>query len=177
MSRSRLTIPLLAVAGLCLIGPSPARADEMDIDLASKIILKIMMLDREIQAKCGGEIVVGVIGSGSATRAFRALKGEPIDKGGTVRVARVIELKKLPPEIQPTFVFVGKNADPKLATKYTRDKHVLSVTNVPDYVIAGVTLGIGVENNRPKVLLNLTGSEAERMNWDPKILKISKTIK
>ena len=149
----------------------------MDIDLASKIILKIMMLDRELQAKCGGEIVVGVIGSRGATRAFSALQGEPIDKDGTVRVVRVVELKKLPPAVQPTFVFAGKNADPKLVTKYTRDKNVLSVTNVPDHVNAGVTLGIGVENNRPKVLLNLTGSEAERMSWDPKILKISKTIR
>ena len=93
------------------------------------------------------------------------------------RIVRVIELKKLPPAVQPTFVFAGKNADPERVTKYTRDKNVLSVTNVPDHVSAGVTLGIGVENNRPKVLLNLTGSEAERMSWDPKILKISKTIK
>jgi hypothetical protein len=74
-------------------------------------------------------------------------------------------------------LFVGEGADPALVTRYTRVNRVLSVTNVPDFVGKGVTLGIGIENDRPKVLLNLTGSDFEGMKWDPKILKISKTVR
>lgn len=174
MRRSLLPLALL---GALLLGAAPATAEPIDMDLASKIILKIMMLDRDLVAKTGGEIVVGVIGSPGAALAFRALEGEPIDKAKRMRVTRVVEYKKLPPRSAPTFLFVGEGADPSEVTRYTREAKLLSVTTVTSYVNAGVTLGIGVENNRPKVLLNLTGSEAERMSWDPKILKISRTIK
>ncbi len=169
-------MPLALLASLVLL-PAPASAEPINMDLASKIILKIMMLDRELPAKTGGKIVVGVIGSPRAARAFRALEGEAIDKRKTMRVVRVVEYEELPPEVAPTFLFAGENADPREVTRYTRRENVLSVTTVPSYVEAGVTLGIGVENNRPKIMLNLTGSEAERMSWDPKILKISRTIK
>ena len=58
-----------------------------------------------------------------------------------------------------------------------RGNQILSVTNVASFVERGVTLGIEMENNKPKVLLNLTSSESEGLNWDPKILKISRTVR
>ena len=167
---------LAALLCAWLLAPVPARAEQIDMDLASKIILKVMMLDKDIHRKTGGEIVVGVIGSRSATRSFRALKGQPIDRRSLMHVAEVIEYDKLPPVSEaPTFLFAGADADPSEVMRYTRDNDLLSVTTVAGHVDKGITLGIGVEENRPKILLNLTGSKAERMSWDPKILKISRT--
>jgi hypothetical protein len=175
--RQRWHAGLGALLCTCLLAPSPARADQLDMDLASKIILKVMMLDRDIHRKTGGEIVVGVIGSRSAARSFQALKGEPIDRHSLIHVVEVIEYDKLPPVSKaPTFLFAGADADPHEVMRYTREKHLLSVTTVAEHVIKGITLGIGVEENRPRILLNLTGSKAEQMSWDPKILKISRTV-
>jgi hypothetical protein len=165
-------------AALWLAGVSvPARAQEVDVDLASKIILKIMMLDQDLQKKTGGKIEIGVIGSPEAVQAFTRLKGSAIDKDSSISVGEVVAFDALPPGQKPTIVFVGSAADPAAVTKYTRGNRVLSVTNVSGFVDKGVTLGVGLENNKPKVLLNLTGSESEGMNWDPKILKISKTVR
>jgi len=165
-------------AGLLAIALSAGvRAEGVDVDLASKIILKILLLDQDLERKTGGKIEIGVIGSPAAVEAFTKLKGSAIDKGSNVSVGGVVSYDSLPPSQKPTFVFVGEGADPLLVTRYTRGNRILSVTNVPDFVGKGVTLGIGVENDKPKVLLNLTGSDFEGMKWDPKILKISKTVR
>jgi hypothetical protein len=169
---------LALCAGLLAIALSAAaRADSVDVDLASKIILKILLLDQDLQRKTGGRIEIGVIGSPEAVAAFTRLKGSAIDKDSSVSVADVVSYDSMPPGDKPTFVFVGEGADPLLVTRYTRGNRVLSVTNVPDFVGKGVTLGIGIENDKPRVLLNLTGSDFEGMKWDPRILKISKTVR
>ena len=162
-----------AVLGLALEVPAQA----VDVELASKIILKIMMLDQDLQKKTGGKIAIGVIGSPEAVAAFTKLKGSAIDKDASVSIAEVIAYESMPPSAKPTLIFVGEGADPAVVTKYTRGNQILSVTNVTSFVERGVTLGIEMENNKPKVLLNLTSSESEGLNWDPKILKISRTIR
>jgi hypothetical protein len=163
----------LVVLGLALV----SHAQSVDVELASKIILKIMMLDQDLQKKTDGKIQIGVIGSPQAVAAFTKLKGSAIDKESTFSIAHVVAYDAMPPREKPTFIFVGEGADPAIVTKYTRGNGVLSVTNVADFVEKGVTLGIQMENNKPKVLLNLTSSESEGLNWDPKILKISKTVR
>ncbi len=179
MSVRRVARGLLPLcAGLAVLGLAlTTRAQNVDVELASKIILKIMMLDQDLQKKTGGKIQIGVIGSPQAVAAFTKLKGSAIDKESAFSIAGVVAYDAMPPSEKPTFIFVGEGADPVLVTKYTRGNGVLSVTNVASFVEKGVTLGIEMENNKPKVLLNLTSSESENLNWDPKILKISKTVR
>ncbi|MGH9884094.1 MAG: YfiR/HmsC family protein, partial [bacterium] len=162
---------------LALALPALARAQGVDVNVASKIILKLLLLDQDLQRKTGGKLEIGVIGSPEAVAAFTKLKGAALDKDASVSIASVVGYDSLPTGEKPTFVFVGEGADPLLVTHYTRGNRVLSVTNVPEFVGKGVTLGIGMENDKPKVLLNLTGSDFEGMKWDPKILKISKTLR
>lgn len=156
---------------------TPALADGVDAELASRIILKIMTLDQDLQKKTGGKIEIGVIGSPAALAAFRKLEGSSIDKDSAISVANVVGYDSLPPEQKPTLIFVGEGADPAEVTKYTRGNRVLSVTNVASFVDRGVTLGLELENEKPKVLLNLTGSASEGINWDPRIFKISRTVR
>ena len=155
----------------------PTRAQAVDVELASKIIVKVMTLDQDLLKKTGGKLEIGVIGSPEAVTAFTKLKGSAIDKDASVSIAEVTAYESMPPSAKPTLIFVGANADPAAVTKYTRGNQVLSVTNVASFVERGVTLGIEMNDNKPKVLLNLTSSESEGLNWDPKILKISRTIR
>ena len=162
-----------AVLGLALA----SGAQTVDVELASKIIVKIVMLDQDLLKKTGGKLEIGVIGSPEAVAAFTRLKGSAIDKDASVSISDVIAYESMPPASKPTLIFVGEGADPAVVTKYTRGNQILSVTNVATFVERGVTLGIEMENNKPKVLLNLTSSESEGLNWDPKILKISRTVR
>ena len=165
-------------AGLAVLALALAsRAQTVDVELASKIIVKVMLLDQDLQKKTGGKLEIGVIGSPEAVAAFTKLKGSAIDKDASVSITDVIAYDSMPPRAKPTLIFVGEGADPAVVTKYTRGNQILSVTNVASFVERGVTLGIEMENNKPQVLLNLTSSESEGLNWDPKILKISRTIR
>jgi hypothetical protein len=165
-------------ASLAVLGVAPpTRAQAVDVELASKIIVKVMTLDQDLLKKTGGKLEIGVIGSPAAVAAFTKLKGSAIDKDANVSIAEVTAYEAMPPSAKPTLIFVGENADPAVVTKYTRGNQILSVTNVASFVERGVTLGIEMNDNKPKLLLNLTSSESEGLNWDPKILKISRTIR
>lgn len=167
------------LAAALLLASAPALAKEgVSVELASKIILKVLLLDQDLQAKTDTRVVVGVIGSDAAYRAFTSLKGEPIDQERPFKVAEVVRYDSMPSASdRPTLLFIGSAADPDRALAYTRRHKVLSATNVSGFVERGVTIGITAENNRPKVLVNLAGSEREGINWNPKILKIAKTIR
>jgi hypothetical protein len=158
---------------------APARADgDVDPALASKIILKLLLLDEDLEEKTGNQVVIGVLGSEAAYEAFAALQGKSIDQNRSVVVSEVVRYGEIPAESErPTVLFVGEAANPEAAIAFTRASKVLSATNVSGFVEKGVTVGIIVEDNRPKVLLNLVGSEQEGIHWNPKILKFARTVR
>ncbi len=49
--------------------------------------------------------------------------------------------------------------------------------NASRFVQQTGTLGVEMENGRPRVLLDLAGSESEGLDWDPKIFAISKSVR
>jgi hypothetical protein len=167
----------LFCCALALLAPAAQGADELEPDLASKVLLKVMLLDQDLMTKSGGKLVIGVIGAPRALESFSRLKGTAIDPARAFELAEIVPVQTLPPLQALTALFVGADADLDRVTRYTRARAVLSVTNLPELVEKGVTLGVGLENNRPKVLLNLTGSEREKLRWDPKILKISRVYR
>jgi hypothetical protein len=79
-----------------------------------------------------------------------------------------------PPSGKAHIVYVGK--DPKGLIDYCQSNKILSITGIPQFVNEGVTLGIGVEKGKPKILLNLSSTKAEDINWNPQILKVASTI-
>lgn len=177
-TQRRRGVAVLLACALVLTSASSAAADDIDAGLASKIILKILLMDKDLESKTKNKIVVGVIGSDSAYKAFSSLKGQLIDQSRAFVVEKVIRYSAPPDNGQhPTLIFVGSTADPEAVLSFTRSRKILSATNVPSFVEKGVTVGVTVENNRPRVLLNLVGSEQEGLNWNPKILKIAKTVR
>jgi hypothetical protein len=181
MGGTRVRRPIRGALGAallaCALAPAARAAEELDLDLASKILLKVLLLDQDLTARSGGKVVIGVIGSPPAVDVFAALEGTAIDASRTIEVSDVVAVKSLPPEKRLTVLFVGPDADVDQVVRYTRSHGVLSATNLPQLVERGVTLGVGLENRRPKVLLNLTGSDGEKLRWDTKILKISRVYR
>jgi hypothetical protein len=181
MGGTRVRRPIRGALGAalltCALAPAARAAEELDLDLASKILLKVLLLDQDLTARSGGKVVIGVIGSPPAVDVFAALQGTAIDASRTIEVSDVVAVKSLPPEKRLTVLFVGPDADVDQVVRYTRSHGVLSATNLPQLVERGVTLGVGRENRRPKVLLNLTGSDGEKLRWDTKILKISRVYR
>jgi hypothetical protein len=81
------------------------------------------------------------------------------------------------PEKAPSVVYIGDPERFEEITRYTRAENVLSITGLPELVERGVTLGVGVVDQKPKILFNLSASGEEDMDWNPVILKVSTIVK
>lgn len=63
-------------------------------------------------------------------------------------------------------------------SKICRDNKVLSVTATTRFVEEGeISLGFGIENNKPKILVNLTSLGLEGQSFSSDILRIGKIFK
>jgi hypothetical protein len=51
------------------------------------------------------------------------------------------------------------------------------MTGIPDLVPKGISLGIGLSGGKPKILLNLSSSKDEGIDWNHAILKVSTIFK
>ena len=121
----------------------------------------------------GTEISIYVIGSPALAEAFKKAIGIPI---GAAKLGKVTSGDGLPAE-KPSVVCLADVSKAATVTEYTRREKVVSVTNSPQAVDAGIALGVGVgDDGKPVVLLNMAASKAEGLNWNPAILKVAKTV-
>jgi hypothetical protein len=62
-------------------------------------------------------------------------------------------------------------------TRVARALGVTTATGVPDYVRRGVSVGIGVRQDKPEILINLPASRLEGCEFDASLLRIATVIK
>ena len=163
-------IPLLLIFLFTAFSASPlqAQGDAAPPKLQAALIMKLLAFYTNLG---GAPFTVHVIGSDAVATALEAHVGK---SAGKATLNAVTKSDGVPSE-KPNIVYVGNNL--KDAIAYTQANGLLSVTGLPSFVNDGVTLGIGIENNKPKILLNLSSSKAEGINWNPAILKVAATIK
>lgn len=142
-------------------------------EVAAALIVKLVPMEKGLMS-IGGDIVIHVIGSPTLADALRKAVGKPI---GKCKLSKVTDGDDLPTE-KPAVLILADAAKISEAIEYTYKEKVLSVTNKPELVEKGISLGMGIgDNGKPKILLNMTASVEEELDWNPAILKIAKTIK
>ncbi|MCP4347762.1 MAG: YfiR family protein [Desulfobacterales bacterium] len=141
------------------------------VDIQAKLFLKILAFNNDVNK--GGEVTVHVINSHEFAAEINKSVGTKIGKSELVTVNDAQEL----PSQKPSVIYIGDTAIFDEIIKYTRSNNVLSLTGIPDLVKKGATLGVGVSDGKPKVLLNISSSKKEGISWNPVILKISKIYK
>lgn len=166
---------------LCLLGGmnwfltgynSVATAESFDQappQIQAALFVKLLAFHKGIAGK---DIVIYVMGNPGISKELEKISGIAIGKG---RLVKVVTGEGLP-ESRPSVVYVGSDTDLDKILDYTRTNDILSITGAPDLVSQGVTLGVGISNKKPRVLLNLTASKEEGVDWDYAILKVSITI-
>ena len=145
----------------------PVQAQEAPPKLQAALIMKLLAFYTNLG---GDPFTIHVVGAPEIAKELTAMVGKP---AGKAKLAEVTQSDGVPSG-KASVVYVGK--DVAASTGYTQANKVLSVTGNPDFVNQGVTLGIGIEGGKPKVLLNLSSSKNEGINWAPSILKVAATI-
>ena len=157
---------LLVFLGLALFSV-PVQAQQAPANLQAALIMKLLAFYTNLGAD---PFTIHVIGAPDVAAELEKHVGKPAGKATLNGVTQGDS-----PSGGPKVVYVGGNVESSIG--WTATNQVLSVTGNPDFVPQGVTLGIAIEDKKPKILLNLTSSKNEGINWNPAILKVAATIK
>jgi hypothetical protein len=163
-----------SIFGIWIIGiifflsaQSHGQTKEAPASITAALLVKVIGFEKNIS---GNNIVVYVLDSNELYNELKKLIGQANIKA--------VQSGSSLPSSKPSILFVADESKVADATKYTQRNNVLSATNIPDLVSKGVTLGFGVgEDNKPKILLNVTSSAKEGLDWNPAIMKVAQIIK
>lgn len=61
-------------------------------------------------------------------------------------------------------------------TTISRKKQITTMTGVPEYVNAGISVGLSAKGDKPQILINLNSAKAEGINFNSQLLKLAKII-
>jgi hypothetical protein len=158
---------LASLAVLFAALPIHAEVKEAPASIAAAMLVKVMSFEKTVGSK--SEVSIYVIGSEDVASELK--------KGiGKANIKNVEVGPELPANV-PSVLFVADASKLDAAMAFTHKNKILSVTGMPELVSKGITLGFGVgDDSKPKILLNLSASVEEGLDWNPAILKIAKTI-
>ena len=174
MKRFSSFIAIFLLAGLIHLSMTTiTKAAEAPPDMASGLIMQMLTFEKSLMAT-GGDLTIHVIGSSAIADELRKSIGSSIAK---CKLTVVTSSNDVPTEKVSVLVIADSKKVDK-AIEYTRAKQIISITNNPDLVKKGISLGIGMnDTGGQSLLLNMTASKAEGLNWKPAILKIAKAVK
>jgi type III secretion system FlhB-like substrate exporter len=134
--------------------------------MQAAVLLKLMAFHKGINAT--DSIVVYVAGSEEFAAELRSGIGMPVGAS----VLKDVRIGTAAPSSKPDVLYIGqpKTADKLIA--YARENDVLSLAGDPSLVEKGVTLGVGTENNRLKVLYNAQAAAEEGAEWEAGLFKL-----
>ena len=151
-------------SGFCEdIGTAPAAVQ-------AAIFLKLMAFDKTIIS--GGDITIYVVGSPDFAAEMKKAVGKPV---GAATIAKVSEGTGAPSE-KPSIIYIGSESSISDLLAYTKANKILSITGNPALISKDVSLTVGVSEGKPKIMLNLSASKDEGIDWNPAILKVAATI-
>lgn len=158
------------------------------------IILKVLTYDRQFEVRTKGLVSIGIIHDPTDPGSARAMN----DISDTLYGARDKTVKRIPIKYFQIEYTGRSNLDrfseeraisvyyltPGLSAQaiaqileVSKARSITSITGVPAFVEAGVSVGIGERRSRPQILINLPASRSEGCEFDASLLRIATVIK
>lgn len=169
--------------------PRVAFAQEMEIPVAVQVplFLKVISFDRQLRARGQTEYVVAVAyqsGNRASTDArdevIRALKVEhPTVLGLPVRLVTVdLDRESLSDCLKihaASLLYIAplRAVDVAALTATASAAGVTTVSGVPQYVSEGVAVGVRLQRDRPRILINLQGARLQGADFAAELLKLA----
>jgi len=69
-----------------------------------------------------------------------------------------------------------RSVDIGMVTEISRERKVITMTLVPDYVKKGVSVGIDLNGDKPLILINLNSAKLENADFDSRLLRLAKIV-
>ena len=174
MKKYILKIIVLGIFFVSITAPITVLAEEygiVPVEVQAALFLKILKFNNDI-AKGDGATIYVLDSQEFADEMSKAI-GRKIGKSKLTAINAGYSI----PEEKPSVVYIGNSENVEEILNYTRSNKILSITGIPSMISKGVTLGVGVSDGKPKILLNYASLKLEGVNMNPAIHKIAKVIK
>jgi hypothetical protein len=180
---------------LAFLTTAPAlRAESMALsaDVQVPLLLKILTYDRQLEAKAGADLVIGIVHDPTdkdsakaadeiATTLYKftgkTVKKLPI-KYFLIEYTKASELEAFVKAKSINMLYVTPGVARALPDiiRISQARHLTTTTGVPDYVRKGVAVGLGERQNKPQILINLSASKSEGSEFDATLLRIATVV-
>lgn len=187
----RLTFGL-GFALLALAGEAFAQQMPVPVDVQVPILLKVLSFDRRIADARGEKLVVGVLYQ-SGFRDSSAVKDRVLDalsragsNGPANRPLVVVSVDGDGKEgvdksltrlgVKVLYVTPLRAFDLSSLVSASRRSGILTLTGVPEYVASGLSVGVDLRQDRPRILVNLGAARAEGADLAAPLLGLASLV-
>lgn len=170
---------------------SQAQDMAVPVEIQYPLFLKILTFDRNLKTRVGKEIIIGIVYQGKFRSSLKT-KDELVDviKKSSIKNVHDIPIKQVSInidendlestasklEIDVLYITPIRAVDIESITKLSRNKKIVTLTGVTDYVKAGISVVIDVKDNQPQIVINLPGAKDEGVDFSSQLLRLSKVI-
>lgn len=182
---------LFLILQVLLISDVPAQKMAVPADVQYPLLLKILSLDRQMDTR-SQELVWGVVYQPNVRESWQAKNAFVKASEQTQARIKNRSVQLLPLELtdmnrlreaverhQVDVLYIGplRAIDIGTIAEMSRTLRVRTVTGVPDYVVEGLGVGIGLKGGKPRILMNLKATQAEGAHFNPQILRLAEVVK
>ena len=192
VKRARGTIATILVLVVCL-GTAPLlKAQDMEVPVTLHIPLffKVMSFDRSFPARTGRSLVIAVVyqrGNRASIEArdeaLRAIARTPRSADGVVRRGIAVDLdsESLTPRLiresaDVVYITPLRSIDIRTIVTAAEAAGASTWTGVVSYMAHGVSVGVRLERDRPRIVINLDASHRQRIDFSSELLKLAEVI-
>ena len=181
---------VLLLGGWAATVPAAAQEISVPVEVQVPLLLKILSFDRRLAADGQDSLVIGVVFQShyraSATiaddvcRALAAAGHNP----GAGRMLRVVPIELDEPGtlaatllrdgVRVLYVTPLRAVAVSAVAAATRERQVISLTGVVQYVEEGLTVAVDAKGERPQIVINLAASRAEGAVFAGQLLKLAR---
>ncbi len=177
-----------------MLGIVTVYAQQMPVPVEDQapLFFKILSFNRNLKVKSGDKLTIAVIyqekyrSSKVAQNEFVAfvknnkelqingfrVKCVPVDLADLTAPVSSLNLK----EIDAFYVTPIRAFDITEICRLSRTRKIITMSGVPDYVSEGISIGLDIEDEHPKILINLNAARSEGIDFNSQLLKLVKVI-
>jgi len=70
-----------------------------------------------------------------------------------------------------------RGADIEQIVRIARARRIRTMAGLTDYLVIGLSVGIGVRNDRPRIMINLDAAKAEGAAYQAQLLQMAELVR
>lgn len=183
-----------SIIGLVLVLAAanvPAQDMLVPVELQLSIFVKVLTFDRAVEESPDPELVIGVLYQSRVRESDvardqmlsevaeinaeihgRRLRAVAISAGTPAALERALVHNK----VDVLYLTPLRAVDISGYTAVTRRNAVLTVTGMPQFVIDGASVGVGLAGSRPKIIINSEAARMEGSRLQARLLKLAEIV-